>query len=55
MDSRPEDKTYAVDVTLTKDLQSQVSEVFLVTITGTSSLFIYMIGRDLWREVTFIT
>lgn len=45
MDSRPEGKTYTVDVTLTKDLQCQVSEVFLVTITDTS-LFIYVIGRD---------
>lgn len=46
MDSRPEGKTYTVDVTLTKDLQCEVSEVFLVTITDTSSLFTYVIGRD---------
>lgn len=47
MDSGPEDKTYTVAVTLTKDLQCQVSEVPLVMIPDTSSLCIYVIGRDL--------
>lgn len=46
-------KTYIIGMVLTKGLQSLGSEVFLVTLTDTTS--VYPVGRHFWREVTLIT